>query len=97
MDIMIPCHVQTCKAHLILDTHCKPSTQPTQDQEKRAGGVAQVVKHLPSKGEALSSNPNTIKKKNQGKKTEAQFIIYCIQIGLGAEKLVSARHGGTCL
>jgi hypothetical protein len=29
---------------------------PTQ---KRAGGVAQVVEHLPSKCEALSSNPST--------------------------------------
>jgi hypothetical protein len=26
--------------------------------------VAQVVEHLPSKGEALSSNPSTAKKKN---------------------------------
>jgi hypothetical protein len=29
---------------------------------KRAGSVVQVVKHLPSKLEALSSSPNTIKK-----------------------------------
>jgi hypothetical protein len=31
--------------------------------QKRAGGVTQVVEHLPSNGEALSSNPSTIKKK----------------------------------
>jgi hypothetical protein len=29
-----------------------------------AGGVTQVVKHLPSKREALSSNARTTKKKN---------------------------------
>jgi hypothetical protein len=34
--------------------------KPTQ---KRAGGVAQVVECLPSKGEALSSKPSTGKKK----------------------------------
>jgi hypothetical protein len=33
-----------------------------------AGGVAQVVVHLPSKCSALSSNPGTSKKKKQGKK-----------------------------
>jgi hypothetical protein len=31
----------------------------------RAGGVAQVEKHLFSKGEALSSNPSTTKKKKE--------------------------------
>jgi hypothetical protein len=30
-----------------------------------AGGMAQVVEHLPSKYEALSSNPNTKKKKKK--------------------------------
>jgi hypothetical protein len=37
---------------------------------KRAGGVTQVVTHLPSKHEALSSNPNTAKqnKKQANKK-----------------------------
>jgi hypothetical protein len=34
---------------------------PTQ---KEAGEVAQVVEYLPNKGEALSSNPKTKKKKN---------------------------------
>jgi hypothetical protein len=33
--------------------------------QKRAGGVAQVVELLPSKCEALSSNPNTAKKKKK--------------------------------
>jgi hypothetical protein len=32
-------------------------------QLKRAGGMAQVLEYLPSKGEALSSNPSTKKKK----------------------------------
>jgi hypothetical protein len=29
----------------------------------RAGGVAQVLEHLPSKSEALNSNPSTTKRK----------------------------------
>jgi hypothetical protein len=36
-------------------------------KKKRAGGVAQVVEDLPSKREALRSNP-MLKKKQQGKK-----------------------------
>jgi hypothetical protein len=35
---------------------------PTQ---KRAGGVTQVVEHLPSKHKALSSNPSIAKKKKK--------------------------------
>jgi hypothetical protein len=35
---------------------------PTQNYSQRAGGVAQVVDHLPIKCEALSSNPNSTKK-----------------------------------
>jgi hypothetical protein len=31
---------------------------------KWAGGMAQVLEHLPSKSEALSSNPSPIEKKN---------------------------------
>jgi hypothetical protein len=34
-------------------------------QTKRAGDMAQVVDLLPSKWEALSSNPSTLKKQNQ--------------------------------
>jgi hypothetical protein len=33
--------------------------------KNRAGIVAQVVEHLTSKSEALSSNPNTAKKKKK--------------------------------
>jgi hypothetical protein len=33
----------------------------------RAGEVSQVVEHLPSKCEALSSNPSTAKKKKKKK------------------------------
>jgi hypothetical protein len=33
-----------------------------------AGGVIQVVEHLPSKCEALSSNPSTKKKRKERKK-----------------------------
>jgi hypothetical protein len=32
---------------------------------KRVGGMAQAVEHLPSRCEALSSNPSTIKNKNK--------------------------------
>jgi hypothetical protein len=38
---------------------CSPGLKPT----SRAGGVADVVEHLPSKSEALSSNPSTTKNK----------------------------------
>jgi hypothetical protein len=31
----------------------------------RAGGVAQVVEHLPRNNEALNSNPSTAKRKNK--------------------------------
>jgi hypothetical protein len=34
---------------------------------QRADGVAQVIKHLPSKYETLSSNPNMGKKKKKKK------------------------------
>jgi hypothetical protein len=41
--------------------------------------VAQVVEHLPSKSEALSSNPNTIKKKanisNAGKDIKKKITV----------------------
>jgi hypothetical protein len=35
---------------------------------KRTGRVAQVVEHLPSKCEALNSNPSTAKRKKERKK-----------------------------
>jgi hypothetical protein len=35
---------------------------------KRTGGVTQVVEHLASKNEALSSNPRTTKKKKEEEK-----------------------------
>jgi hypothetical protein len=38
-----------------------------------AGGEAQVVQHLPSKHEALSSNPSFDKKKKK-KKKKARFL-----------------------
>jgi hypothetical protein len=37
-----------------------------QEEALWAGGVTQVVERLPSKCEALSSNPNTVKKKEGG-------------------------------
>jgi hypothetical protein len=40
----------------------------------RAGEVSQVVEHLPSKCEALSSNPSTAKKKKKKKKKEKNPI-----------------------
>jgi hypothetical protein len=39
---------------------------------KRAGGVAQVIECLPSKCEALSSNPSTEKKKKKGRERERE-------------------------
>jgi hypothetical protein len=37
---------------------------------ERAGSMAQVVEHLPSKSEVLSSNPSTEKKRKKEKKKE---------------------------
>jgi hypothetical protein len=37
--------------------------------QTRAGGVAQIVEHLPCKNETLSSNPSTIKKKKKKKES----------------------------
>jgi hypothetical protein len=36
-----------------------------QERNQRAGGVAQVVGHPPSKCEALKSNPNTGKREKE--------------------------------
>jgi hypothetical protein len=33
---------------------------------EEGGGIGQVVEYLPSKGEALSSNTNTAKRKKKG-------------------------------
>jgi hypothetical protein len=41
-------------------------------RNERVGGVPQVVKHLPSKHEALSSNPVLQKQKTKSKK------YYCV-------------------
>jgi dihydroxyacid dehydratase/phosphogluconate dehydratase len=35
---------------------------------KRTGGVAQVVKHLPTKHKALNSNTNTVERERQREK-----------------------------
>jgi hypothetical protein len=35
-------------------------------QQKRAGGIAQVIRHLTLKDESLSSNPSTTEKKKGG-------------------------------
>jgi hypothetical protein len=40
--------------------------------QTRAGGVAQIVEHLPCKNETLSSNPSTIKKKKKKKKKKKE-------------------------
>jgi hypothetical protein len=45
----------------------RPYLEKTQDK-KRADGVSQVVECLPSKHEALSSNPINTKKKKKKKK-----------------------------
>jgi hypothetical protein len=44
----------------------------------RAGGVVQVLEHLPSKYEALSSNTNAIKNKTESKKPyKPEFPVFC--------------------
>jgi dihydroxyacid dehydratase/phosphogluconate dehydratase len=47
----------TVQGKIVPETHLK-NTQ----HKKRAGGVAQVVGHLPKKLEALHSNPSTAKR-----------------------------------
>jgi hypothetical protein len=47
--------------------------------------VAQVVEHLPCKGEALSSNPGTPKKKKKRK--------FTVDAVLGSEDTKSNSHG----
>jgi hypothetical protein len=44
-------------------THLRETKSHYKNSKKRAGGVIQVVEHLPSKHEVLSSNPNTTKKR----------------------------------
>jgi hypothetical protein len=39
-----------------------------------AGAMSQVLEHLPSKHEALSSNPNTIKKEKKGEYSNVFWI-----------------------
>jgi hypothetical protein len=43
-----------------LRPYTKISSRCIKELHVRAGGVDQVVEHLPSKGEALHSNPSTI-------------------------------------
>jgi hypothetical protein len=61
---------------------CGTLSQNTQHIKKRAGGVAQEVQHLPSKYEALNSNPNMTKKKLKSRRTEfesapSSFFFFC--------------------
>jgi hypothetical protein len=42
-----------------------PISKKKPSQERRAGGVVQVVEHLPRKLEALSSNTSAAKKKKK--------------------------------
>jgi hypothetical protein len=50
--------VQSQPGQILAETLSQQNTS-----QKGAGGVAQVVEHLPSKNEALNSNPSTVKKK----------------------------------
>jgi hypothetical protein len=50
--------------------------------QNRAGGVAEVVKHLPSKCEALSSNSSTTKKKKSTVKKKKQCILQFLKYAL---------------
>jgi hypothetical protein len=52
--------VQSQPKQVVLDTHLENTPH-----KKRAGGVDQVVQCLPTKLEALSSNPSTTKKKKK--------------------------------
>jgi hypothetical protein len=43
---------------------------------KRAGGMIQVIEHVPSKHKALNSNPSTTNKKERKRKT-CNVRIFC--------------------
>jgi hypothetical protein len=63
-----------CCCQLLLAGHCEDyrdgagffgsRVRHIQNFIRRAGGVAQVIEHLPSKLKALTSNPNTISPQN---------------------------------
>jgi hypothetical protein len=55
-------HEEGCGLKPVMQIVCKTLSEkyPTQNRTSR---VAQVAEHLPSKPEALSSNPSTTKKK----------------------------------
>jgi hypothetical protein len=56
-----------------------------------AGGVAQVIESLPSKCEALSSNPITSKKKKREKKknsSKKKVLIDCLFVDFGSYRLL---------
>jgi hypothetical protein len=60
----------------------------------RAGRVIQVVEHMPSKYEALSSNPSKFKKKKKEEEWMAKnsFFKFCIS----RAPLVSILHDKKC-
>jgi hypothetical protein len=50
----------------------KKTLSKKQTKAKRVGGVTQVVEHLPSKHEALSSNSSTAKKQQEERQQKNQ-------------------------
>jgi hypothetical protein len=50
-------------------------------EKERAGRVAQVVEHLPSKCEALSSNSSIVKKKKKDEVKIMQIKSFCCTKG----------------
>jgi hypothetical protein len=50
----------------------KKTLSKKQTKAKRVGGVTQVVEHLPSKHEALSSNSSTAKKQQEEQQQKNQ-------------------------
>jgi hypothetical protein len=44
-------------------------------KDKRTRGVAQVVEHLPTKAQALNSNPSTTKKERKKNNTHLAFFL----------------------
>jgi hypothetical protein len=54
--------------------------------KKRAGGVVQIVDHLPHKHEALSSSPSLKKKKSLGYRQGLRYCFYILtEIVSGAQ------------
>jgi hypothetical protein len=70
--LMCACHPSYSRKYKIGEQQSRPAQAKARsylknNQSKKAGGMAQVIKHLPSKWKTLSSNQELPKKKKNQK------------------------------